>query len=108
VIAGPVTFWMGSPPGEVGRVDVETLHQVRIGRTFLLSAKPVTVAEYRKFNASHGVGEIEKHAPTDECPVVNTSWFQAAAYCNWLSKQEGLPECEWCYEPVAEPGFVPG
>ncbi len=25
--------------------------------------------------------------------MVATSWHQAAAYCNWLSKQENLPEC---------------
>ena len=28
------------------------------------------------------------------------NWYQAAAYCNWLSKQEGLPESQWCYEPL--------
>ncbi len=26
------------------------------------------------------------------------SWYQAAAYCNWLSKEEGIDEKEWCYE----------
>jgi formylglycine-generating enzyme required for sulfatase activity len=27
------------------------------------------------------------------------SWFGAAAYCNWLSKQEGLAQNQWCYLP---------
>ena len=27
-----------------------------------------------------------------------TSWYQAAAYCNWLSQQQKLPEDQWCYE----------
>ena len=26
-----------------------------------------------------------------------SSWYDAAAYCNWLSKREGLPEDQWCY-----------
>src|SRR6185437_1354069 len=26
------------------------------------------------------------------------SWYQAAAYCNWLSKQEGIAEDQWGYE----------
>ena len=25
-------------------------------------------------------------------------WYEAAAYCNWLSKEEGIPEDQWCYE----------
>ena len=27
-----------------------------------------------------------------------TRLVQAAAYCNWLSKEEGIPEGQWCYE----------
>jgi len=30
--------------------------------------------------------------------VVGTNWYQATAYCNWLSKEEGIPEDQWCYE----------
>ena len=28
----------------------------------------------------------------------DVDWYQAAAYCNWLSKEEGIPEEQWCYE----------
>ena len=27
------------------------------------------------------------------------TWYEAAAYCNWLSEQEGIPKDQWCYEP---------
>src|SRR5262249_41476128 len=27
------------------------------------------------------------------------SWYDAAAYCNWLSDKEGIPKDQWCYEP---------
>jgi formylglycine-generating enzyme required for sulfatase activity len=40
--------------------------------------------------------------------VVFTSWFDAVAYCNWLSKQERLPQSEWCYEPNPQGEFAQG
>ena len=33
------------------------------------------------------------------------SWYNAAAYCNWLSRQEGLPEC---YEPNPDGEYATG
>jgi hypothetical protein len=59
-----------------------------IDRTFAIAAKLVTVAEYRRFAKGHTFEE--RYAPTPDCPVISVSWFQTAAYCNWLSKQEGL------------------
>jgi formylglycine-generating enzyme required for sulfatase activity len=96
VIPGPVRFVMGSPPAESGRFDSETQHKERIGRTFALAAKSVTVEEYRRFD--EGYLSSERFAPSPDCPATRISWHQAAAYCNWLSKQEGIPEDQWCYE----------
>jgi len=106
VIPGPVEFLMGSPPTEAGRELRENQHKRRIGRTFALAAKSVTLAEYQRFDPGYG-GETQQWSPTGDCPVLGISWFQAAAYCNWLSKQEGLPESEWCYEPLREAKAVP-
>jgi formylglycine-generating enzyme required for sulfatase activity len=30
------------------------------------------------------------------------TWYLAAEYCNWLSKQDGLPETEWVYQRNAK------
>jgi serine/threonine protein kinase/formylglycine-generating enzyme required for sulfatase activity len=107
VIPGPVEFVMGSPPTEAGRVGNETEHKMRIGRTFVLSAKPVTLGEYRKLKPRYGIGEIERWATSADSPVIGTNWFHAVQYCNWLSKQDGVPESEWCYEPVLDPKAWP-
>jgi formylglycine-generating enzyme required for sulfatase activity len=107
VIPGPAEFIMGSPPIEEGRTSYESQHKERIGHNFALAAKPVTVEQYRKFRSGYGVGEIEQQARTGDSPVIGTSWFQAAAYCNWLNKQEGLPESEWCYQPLVDPKAMP-
>jgi hypothetical protein len=38
---------------------------------------------------------------SDECRLqaIGVSWYDAVAYCNWLSEQEGLAQDEWCYVP---------
>ena len=34
------------------------------------------------------------------------TWHRACEYCNWLSKQEGIPENQWCYKTVKGKGTV--
>ena len=97
VIPGPVEFVMGSPTTEVGRRENEPQHQKQIGRTFSISTKLVTLEQYRKYESDHSPVE-EVFARTADLPVVETSWYQAVAYCNWLSKEEGIPEDQWCFE----------
>jgi formylglycine-generating enzyme required for sulfatase activity len=106
VIPGPLEFVMGSPPTEAGHESRENQHKKRIGRTFALAARSVTLAEFQRFDRGY-VGETRQWSPTGDCPVLGISWFHAAAYCNWLSKQEGLPESEWCYGPLRDAKAMP-
>jgi formylglycine-generating enzyme required for sulfatase activity len=32
-------------------------------------------------------------------PWGNGTWHEVAAYCNWLSDQEGISKDQWCYQP---------
>jgi eukaryotic-like serine/threonine-protein kinase len=104
VIPGPVEFVMGSPTTEAGRNDNnENQHKKRIGRTFAIAAKSVTLEQFRKFEARYGIHEngidrFKQWARTVDSPVISTDWFQAVRYCNWLSKQEGIAEDQLCYE----------
>ena len=68
----------------------------RIGRTFALAAKSVTLEQYRQFDDGYQLSAV--YTRTADLPVVGTSWHQAAAYCNWLSKEEGIDKDQWCYE----------
>jgi serine/threonine protein kinase/formylglycine-generating enzyme required for sulfatase activity len=90
VIPGPVDFLMGSPTTEKSRREREDQHKRRIGRSFAIAAKPVTVAQYRRLATDW--------SRDGELPVAGVGWYSAAAYCNWLSKEEGIPEDQWCYE----------
>lgn len=93
VILGPVEFLMGSPTTEVGRF-FEPQHMKRIGRTFALATKPVTVEQYAQFDK---VNQYSGY-PRKDLPIVGRTWYDAAEYCNWLSKEEGGHEDQWCYE----------
>jgi formylglycine-generating enzyme required for sulfatase activity len=44
---------------------------------------------------------MKRYNPDEDCPIANVDWYHAAAYCNWLSHHEGIPEDQWCYETNA-------
>jgi formylglycine-generating enzyme required for sulfatase activity len=111
VIPGPVEFWMGCPAAEEGREGgpegkLELRHWRRIGRSFAIAAKEVTVEQFRSFRDHHDYNKF--YAPSSDCPVNVVTWYQAVQYCNWLSKKEGIPPEEWCYLENARGEFAEG
>ena len=46
--------------------------------------------------------------PSAKCPASMLSWYDAAAYCNWLSQQEGIDESQWCYIPTTAGEYAEG
>ncbi len=103
---------IGSPDG--GPDWEQPQHRVRISRPFYLGTHQVTRGQFRGFVGETGYQtEAEKDhdketwqnpgfEQTDEHPVVNVSWNDVAAFCEWLSRKEGqtyrLPtEAEWEY-----------
>jgi formylglycine-generating enzyme required for sulfatase activity len=80
--------------------------KVRVERRFALAAREVTVAEFLRFRKDHQY--VKECAPTEDCPVNMVSWYDAAAYCNWLSQQERIPEDQWCYRPNEKREYAAG
>jgi len=85
------SFTMGASRREPGRRSNEVLRPVTLRRMFYLQTTEVTNAEFRQFAASHKSGQVAGTSLNrDRQPVVQVSWQQAASFCNWLSRREGL------------------
>ncbi len=85
-------YTMGSSRREPGRRANEAQREVELKRRFYLGTREVTNAEYKQFRPEHRSGFVGAHSlELDRQPAVNVGWQQAAAFCNWLSTQEGLP-----------------
>ncbi len=98
VVAGPREFIMGTPKEEPKRRGDERLHRVRIPRTFAIAVHEVTRGQLLEFNPKFAHPDRVR-SPTSEHPILGVSWYEAAAYCNWLSRIEGIPKEQWCYLP---------
>jgi formylglycine-generating enzyme required for sulfatase activity len=109
VVRGPVEFLQGSPPDEPERNPngkSEARHPRRIDRSFAIAAREVTVEEYRRFYKDFQIRP--QHDPQANGPINDMKWYEAAAYCNKLSEQEGIPKDQWCYEPNAQGQYAAG
>jgi formylglycine-generating enzyme len=123
-------FGDGIPPAWIFEHE-HPRHRVRITRPFYMGIFHVTRGQFSRFiEESHYRPDSERRSPpgavgwnsdvrkylfearfswryngfkqTDDHPVVNVSWNDAVAFCNWLGKKEGakyrLPtEAEWEY-----------
>jgi formylglycine-generating enzyme required for sulfatase activity len=76
------------------RADEAPQHRVTIA-AFRAAPSPVTNAEYAAYIAAAGVAappfahEAQFADPAQ--PVVGINWFDAVAYCEWLSAATGIP-----------------
>ena len=82
---------MGSSRREDGRRANEVKYTAELTKPFYVALHETTNKQFRAFKASHNSGNYKaKSLDAQKAPVANISWQDAARYCNWLSKQEGL------------------
>jgi formylglycine-generating enzyme required for sulfatase activity len=88
---------MGCSPGDNEcESDEKPAHPVTISRGFWLGKTEVTVEAYRRFAKALGRRMPDRSGGDDRLPIVNVSWDDAKAYCEWAGGR--LPtEAEWEY-----------
>lgn len=76
-----------------GDYDEKPVRKVRISKSFYMSSIEVTAEQFRMFRPDYkGKGSV----------ATGVSWYDAMAFCQWLSEKEGKPyrlptEAEWEY-----------
>ena len=105
IAEGP--FWMGSPAGE-GIPSHETPQHEVFLPAYRIGKFPVKNSEYEEFiirtkirvSPSMGWDGQRVQSGFEDHPVTGVTWFEALAYCQWLSETTGrkysLPnEAQW-------------
>lgn len=87
ILLNPGPIVMGAKRSEKGQRANETIRKVNLTKPFYMSIHEVTNAQYLKFSQQNS---INRGIDDNDLPVTNVSWNDAALYCNWLSRQEGL------------------
>jgi formylglycine-generating enzyme required for sulfatase activity len=87
-----------------GDFDERPVHRVIITRPFYVGAFEVTNYQYELFDPLHKDlrGQDANLSTEDDEAVINVNWYDAQAFCRWLSDKEGLSyrlptEAEWEY-----------
>ena len=83
ILMNPGSITMGSPKRESRRDINELQKKVKITKHFFISKNLITESQYKKFKKSSSASNL---------PVNNVSWIDAAKFCNWLSRKEGLDQ----------------
>ncbi|MEM1226301.1 MAG: protein kinase [Planctomycetota bacterium] len=107
-IPGELSATVGSSPLDQNRLSNEERHQIDIPAEIYFSRRELTIEQFERFRKARGqlASSANRKSRGDATGRVN--FFDAAAYCNWLCEQEGIPEHQWCYLPNEDGDFAPG
>src|SRR5262249_16933272 len=114
----PDIVWCEIPGG---KIKLEAIKGALVVKPFAIAKYPITYQQYRAFlkgpqgyrderwwtDLEHEKTPGEQVRPAGNCPADSVSWYDAMAYCRWLSERLGaeirLPT-EWEWQQAATGG----
>ncbi|MEO1526162.1 MAG: protein kinase [Planctomycetota bacterium] len=99
---------VGASPLDTNQLANERSHEITIPKGVYFSRHEVTVEQFNRFLRARRRPAMESRGGSDSEAVLRVGFYQAAAYCNWLSDQEGIPEDQWCFLPNANGHYAAG
>jgi formylglycine-generating enzyme required for sulfatase activity len=117
----PLLEWIDIPAGEVTLEGVTGAFEVQ---PFKIAKYPVTNAQFEEFKLDAGYKDVRwweglahivpsaraSDWKEPDCPKLEVCWFEAVAFCRWLSDRSGLAvrlptEWEWQWAAVGTSGW---
>ena len=110
-VAGPVQFQLIEPDALESRRADSRPHYQLVPRGFSIASAETTIEQFRRFMDDNPWVPRERLSVSDPAPgspQTLLTWYEAAAYCNWLSKKEDVPDVDWCYLPNDQGEYAAG
>ncbi|MEM6365757.1 MAG: formylglycine-generating enzyme family protein, partial [Planctomycetota bacterium] len=105
-LPGDTTATIGSSEVDQNRLTNEDRRQVDVPAEIYFSRRELTIAQLERFRQSQGRSAGPGLRKSRDEATARLSFFEAAEYCNWLSRQDGIPENQWCYEANSDGVFA--
>ena len=103
-------FTMGAPEHDLDRSFNESEKEVTLDHKYAVATTEVTFTQFREFLKAHPDKRFGRDDPPKDDATITQhprdmiNWYEAIAFCRWLSEVEKVAETQMCYPPLDQIG----